>query len=122
MDIEKLRDEIAKAKSELKIVDRVIQNVNMENKTMSESEVYADLLYFVASDITTPETLICFGLAEDTTALMTKQHQNKAGPIYDVKISSQSSAVKFDLLNLGQNSQYRDQYPTLLDIFTDLTN
>ena len=122
MDIEKLRDEIAKAKSELKIVDRVIQNVNMENKTMSESEVYADLLYFVASDITTPETLICFGLAEDTTALMTKQHQNKAGPIYDVKISSQSSGVKFDLINLGQDSQYRDLYPTLFDMFADLDN
>ena len=56
---------------------------------MSESEVYSDLLYFVSSDITTPDTVICYGLTEDTTAVITKQHQSKAGPIYDVKISSQ---------------------------------
>ena len=121
-DIEKLKEEIEKLKQELQLADRVIKNVEAENKAMSESEVYADLLYFVANDITTANSLVCYDLEEDTTAMMTKQHHNKSGPIYDVKISSQSSFVKFDFLNLSENSQFRDQFPSLQEMFEDLDN
>ena len=99
----------------------MIHELETENKLMSESSAYKDLLYFVGSDILTSDTLICYNLSEDTQVAVQKQHQSKIGPIYDIRISSASTEINCEVLNLQDNKVNSNHTAlTLSDMFNEM--
>ena len=118
-DLEKLQQQIEQSKSDLELAENIIKSVQDENKAMTESDVYRQLAYLVPNDIITADTVVCYALNNETIVNMTKQHQSKIGPVYDVKISNPASQVKFEVLNMTSYSIIQDQSPSLEQLFSE---
>ena len=55
----------------------------------------------VGPDIVTDnQTIVCYALNPDTTVSLSKMNSSSGtGPIFDIKISSSKSSIKFDVIN-----------------------